>query len=102
MGWCVVLTCPACRYVVPYAPGLQQAATGISRRRMLWKWGTPLPPGLTTERDNASVWEGGRRQRSSRMPECNALDMVKGCQERTKERRDCPCSHRGHRQGLVP
>src|SRR2546427_3882361 len=95
MGWCMVLAGPACRYVVPYAPGLQQAATGISIRRMLWNWGTPLPRCLETGRENASVWEGGRRQRSSRMPGCNALDMVKGCQERTKERHNGPCSHRG-------
>jgi len=68
---------------------------------MLWNWGTPRPLCLETGRENASVWEGGRRQRSSQRPGCNALDRVKVCQEREKERRNCPCSHRGHRRGLA-
>src|SRR5665213_2859574 len=30
--------------------------------------------------ENASRWEGGRRQRSSQMPGCNGQDRVKVCQ----------------------
>jgi len=102
MGWCRVPTGRLCRYVVPQAPGRQQAATGISIRRMSWNWGTPLPPYLGRGRENASVWEGGRRQRSSQRPGCNVLDRVKDCQEGEKERRHCPWSYRGHRRGLCP
>jgi hypothetical protein len=75
---------------------------GDLERRILWNWGTPRPLGLETGRENASVWEGGRRQRSSPRPTCNALDMVKVCQESEEERQDCLCGCRGYRRGLCP
>ena len=53
-----------------------------------WNLGSPTPPCLARGRENASVWEGWRRQRSSLMPGCNVLDMVKDCQEREKGRQD--------------
>ena len=88
--------------LAPCPAGQQQAPKGTSIRRTSRNLGSPTPPYLVRGRDNASVWEGWHRRRSSPTPGCNGLDMVKGRQEEKMGRQDGPCSHRGHRRGLCP
>ena len=99
-GWCQVLPDGLWRYVVPSAPGLQQAPKGTSIRRASRNLGSPIPPCLFGGRENASVWEGWHRRRSSPTPGCSGLDMVQDRQEKEKGRQDDPCTLRGHRREL--
>lgn len=55
---------------------VQKAATG--RYHLInWNWGTPAPLHPELGRENASVWRGGQRRRSSQMPCCNGVDTAK-------------------------
>jgi hypothetical protein len=65
-----------CVRTVPNSLRRKAGSYGALSHISTWNQGTPTPL-YPKGRETASVWNGGRRRRSSQMPGCNGQDTVK-------------------------